>query len=615
MMNRQMAIQEKMLFYQMDPLGPETWMEDHIRIAVPNPFTGQPTWTYLGELPDIPHPITGKSYKEFWEWQKINIIRPSHVKNENGVYTFHTIALSTPRGQGKTFIIGFMILYRFLTMARQKILLGSNSVGQSKFSMYETLQELIRNSPKLLQIITPDNIKEKEIKLTNHRGETTNIIRTVSTSTGIMSNATAFNFTEFFQQRPDAPFFHQLNSSRRGIVNSMMYIDSTVSEEDHTLYKLYESSPTKNNTNPGVFFFYDYSADGDIKDYRNPSMTQAELDSFRDSMPPTEFRMLFLNRWNDGAGQLFKPEHIMAMRYVGVNGIEGDHQGMVETCRRIHELKMAEEDDGVDNTELINAFTMDLMPLSYQLQEDGHPRMATVTEVRALCDHYDSDCAILVGADRADPLKDDITLGARTIMTVTLKLLPGSRSNPSLHLSETKKDNSKVKYLYLNAALIHVATNELDDIKFYLDSVLDHYGRVDMLCSERWGMSELVKFCEDSEIEFELVSPTYAVQRSSFNTLYTLVRTGRLKSPPIAVPGYRKEDILVEELSSFRHDSKKKWYGSPTKASNNKPQDDSVFAEALGIYGGRELTPDDFEPVQQHSIFQGWFPEKTIGNY
>ena len=610
----QKSLREMISYWQNDPDGPVDWMERHIKIAIPDPFTGIPRWTYLGDLPGEPHPITGKSWQDFWEWQKSEIIKPALEKGENGIYKYHTICLSTPRGQGKSYMCCFLILYRFFTMPRQKILLGSNSMGQAKFSMYETMQELIRNSPRLLAIIGPENIKEKEIRLVNARGEVTNIIRTISTSTGVLSNISALSFSEFFQQRPDAPFFHQLNSSRRGIVNSQAYIDSTVSSEDHTLHKLYESSFLRKNTNPGVFFYYDYSEKGDIRDYRLPSMTQAELDNFKDSMPPAEFRMLFLNRWEDGAGQLFSPKHIMAMKYIGVSGVLHNHQSIVDNCNRIKELEATQENDSlVDNTELINSFQRELIPLKYTLIENNLPKMMTVDEAKAICNEHDSDCAVIVGIDRADPLKSDTTEGARTMMTTILKLLPGSRLSPNMHLAG--KEGDLVKYLYFVADVKHIETNELDDIKHHLDLILNRFGRINMLCSERWGMSEILTFLEDSEVDFELVSPTYAVQRSSFNTLYSLIRMGLIKCPKLAVPGFVKDDILDEELSVFRHDAIKKFYGSPSKKSKHKPQDDEVFSLALGIYGGRGLTPIDFEPMQDTQVWKGWFPESTMGRY
>lgn len=604
-------MKRQMYFWQTDPLGPKDWMEKHICVAVPSFKTGISRYVSLGELSDEPHPITGRDYKAFWEWQCENVITPMHERDGTGFYKYRTIVLVTQRGVSKTFMNAFSLLYRFYTMPRQRILLGSNSVSQSKFSMYDTLTDIIRNSPKLMAILGPENIREKDIVLRNSRGEQVSLIRTVSSSTGILSNLTAVNFTEFFQQRPDAPFFSELDSSRRGIVNSMMYVDSTVSTKNHQLYKLYEASPLRKNTDPSIFFFYSFSKKGLSDDYVNPSMTQSEIDSFRAKMPPTEFRKLFLNLWSDDDASWFNPALIKAMSYIGHSGHLGQHQKIKQACKKIVELETDENDNPYHtNQTMIKDIEEDLMPIPYSLEESGHPAMATIEDLNKLSDLYDTDFAILCGSDRADMLKDDITLGARTIFTAVAKGLPGSRSNPEMHLTD-----GKVKYIYFLVHLAHVETSELADIQFQLDLLIQEYGVVKTLCSERWGMSEILTYCEENEIEVELVSPTNQVQRSSFNELYSLVSTGYFKTPVVHVAGYEEDNILREEMLSFRHFADKKFYGSETKSSSSKPQDDVMFSLALCIYGGRTITPDDFGLDAGPGFFGFFIPQKNIGNY
>ena len=105
-------------------------------------------------------------------------------------------------------------------------------------------------------------------------------------------------------------------------------------------------------------------------------------------------------------------------------------------------------------------------------------------------------------------------------------------------------------------------------------------------------------------ISLELISPTYEKQRAGFNPLYTAIKTGFFKAPKLAVEGTREDSILEEEMFAFRHDAFKKWYGSPTKRSQHGIQDDTIFSLAWGVYGLREVTPDQFE-AHTGDVFMG----------
>jgi hypothetical protein len=103
-------------------------------------------------------------------------------------------------------------------------------------------------------------------------------------------------------------------------------------------------------------------------------------------------------------------------------------------------------------------------------------------------------------------------------------------------------------------------------------------------------------WCEDLGIDLELSFPTYAKQNAAFTELYTVVSTGRLKSPVIHVQGSKGGDILREEMLTFDQDTEKKWFGSPEKRLSTGVQDDVVYSVAWNIWGGRHLTVADFRP-------------------
>jgi hypothetical protein len=213
----------------------------------------------------------------------------------------------------------------------------------------------------------------------------------------------------------------------------------------------------------------------------------------------------------------------------------------------------------------------------------------------------------------ADSLKDDKTIGARSILTAVIKLLPGSRSNPMMHVDA---EEGKLDYRYFLVYLKHLIGSTIDEVKFELDILLQTYGKIHTLCSERYGMADIMAYADEHEISVELVATTFAVQRQAFNELHLAARFGRLKAPMVPVPGYESDNVFTEELAVFTYESTKKFYGSPTKRLKEGVQDDSVFSLGMCIYGARETTPDDFG-LYGGDDFWGVFVEgeKTVGDY
>lgn len=614
-------IQEKIRFYQSHPLGAEQWIEDHVCAAITDVNTGMLRWCPIGELPDDKHPVTGRSYKQMWDWQKENIIRPATERDEDGFLKYHTVVTCTPRGEGKSYLTVLLILWRFFTQPRQLIILGANSKDQSRFALAQIIEELIINSPKLLAILGRENIREKEIRLRDSDGNIKSTIRAVSAFTGIYSNITSFAFSEIFDMT-NPKFYYQLDSSRRNIPNAQGYIDSTVSEKGHVLHKLYESSPLVTGADPGILFVYRFSEEARQEDYLHPFNTQKQLDSFRTKFTAQEFAKYFKNTWDIIDTTVFSPAMIEAMKYIGHQGDLGRHDNVMQVCRSITKLrKQLKSDKSLfpeDHRAIldqIKSLKSDLTPVPYKLADGFHPMHATSSDLSLLSDIYDTNWAVGVGLDLADPLKDDLTEGARSILTCIAKGLPGSRSNPDMHLTPDGEEK-KVRYIYFLLHLAHIETNEIADVQFVLDDLLYEFGTLQTLCCERWGAAELRAFCEENQISLELISPTYEKQRTGFNMLYNVVRTGYFKAPLVVVPGSEEGNILDEEMSAFRHDAFKKWYGSYTKANPKGIQDDVMFSLNWGLFGMRHLTPDDFGSGNGE-VFMGTVVsgDGLVGNY
>lgn len=604
---------DRLQFYQFHPLGAETWIEDHLYANLLDFRTGKERWMRLGELPYEEHPVTGRSYREMWENQKKFFIRPAVARDERGMLVHHTVVNCQPRGEGKSFQTVMLILWRFFCIPGQTIILGANSASQSRFALYDIIKKMILNSPQCLEILGRDNIKEKHVALTNSHGDVMSRIIAVSAFTGIYSNITGFGFSEIFDMK-NPKFYYQLDSSRRNIPNAQGYIDSTVSTKDHILYTLYENSPLRHNEDDGIMYMYRFSSEGDWKDFWHPMMTEKQLNSFRSKFTQAEFARYFKNTWTLVDTTVFTRAMTMAQKYLGVNGVIGNQAELLQKCQQIALLEEQQEEDiTLDNRSETQLIRDQLFPIPFSLVEDGHPKCITMDELANLTEIYDTNWAIGVGGDLADPLKDDATKGARTILSFIVKGLPGSRTNPSLHLEQ----KGVVKYIYFLIHLVHIEDNEPVEIQHQMELFLAEFGVINVFCSERWGAGELRKFCEEKDIEIELISPTYERQRTAFNNFYRLSHSGYFKIPRTVVQGSESSDIVTEEQHAFRHDALAKWYGSETKGVPTGVQDDAMFSIGWGLFGLRELTPDDFMPFDRNNIFMGMTMENKdlTGSY
>ena len=600
--------------YRNGGVGFGLWCEDHIHLAIYKPGESIPKWTPICDFSTEVNPETGRSWKDIWENQKV--VAEQALTMVDGKFIYRLIVLCWMRGEGKSLFACLVQLWKFFCFPRQQIMLGANSRDQVKFVHFDIMKDIILNSPRLVQIVGRRNVQEKEIRLKDAKGNVGSFIRSISSFSGIVSNVTGYTFSEMFDMK-NPKFFVQIDGSIRNIPNALGVIDSTVSEKTHILYKLWKTY--ERNEDPHLYFSHRQSAEADYRDFWNPQMTQTQLDSYNAKFPEAEFARYFRNTWESGSSKLFTAELVDAAHYLGVDGTLGMHNTVVKVLKQQNATKAVYKkrlkgEMPTHTTAQISQHT-NLIPVEdvYTLNDGSlHPRMADISELERLGKLYDTDWAILSGIDRADPLKIDKMRGAKTIVTIVAKGLPNSKSNPDLYF----EDSEIQKYMYFLIHLKHVESNELDHIKEVIKSAIDEYDGVDSLCSERWGMWDVGKWCESNEIIFSPYSPTYDTQRSMFTELYTLFKTGLIKTPHIFVPGVKGDDLFVEEATMFDHNPFKKSYGSPEKGEKFGVQDDMMFALAHCISGGKMLGLDDFRPRRDVMYFGEMYqPKGNAGVY
>jgi len=611
--------------------GMIAWCNENVRVSIHPVGEGIPKWVLMGNLPDTPHPDTGRSYKSMWEMQQ-EILKDA-LRMEDNRFIHKLIVLCWQRGDGKSLLVCLIVLWKFFNWPRQQIVLGANSASQVRFVHYDIIRDIILNSPRLLSKIGRKNIKEKEIVIVDKVHKRQSIIRAISSFSGIMSNISAYSFSEMFDMK-NPKFFVQIDGSTRNIPNAIGLIDSTVSEKSHVLYRLYETHKKKKD--PTLFFSYRYSTKGESKDFFNPNMTQQQLDSYREKFPFGEFERYFKNLWSAGAERVFTDEIIEASNYIGVDKQVNVHHSLMEIINNKHRLMRQEQKiirrdadpelDEVKNPKITSQLLSQhehlyddmekrLWPVSdiYELRDkmSGKPAMATIDDLNKLSEIYDTDWAILTGMDRADPMK--LRTPARTIVVALAKGLMGSRTNPF-----PVDESEAPRYIYVLLHLANIEDHSIEVVQDTLIAVKNEFDGIDSFGTERWGAVDLVTWCSDNNISNHIYYPTYSRQRTMFTELFLAYKHGRFKTPPVWVRVNKDDDILKEEIEVFDHNpaATQGKFGSPEKRDKYGRQDDCMFALGSAVYGGLSLGVEAFRERKGMKSF-GFFYSDTglMGDY
>ena len=595
------------------------WASENVCVPIYPPGSPTAAWTLLKDLPTEKHVDTKKSYMTMWIKQQ-NMCRQA-LKMVDGRFLYRLIVLCWQRGEGKSLLACLIQLWKFFNFPRQQIMLGANSRDQVKFVHYDIMRDIIQNSPNLLQAVGKRNIQEKEIRLKGQDGQVRSLIRSISSFSGIVSNITGYTFSEIFDMKKPR-FFVQLDGSIRNMPNALGVIDSTVSDKTHVLYQLYENFITKKTKT--VYFDYRCSKTGDIDDYMNPHMTTDQLEDYKSKFPFGEFERYFLNTWEAGRTQIFSNAMIAATRIIAVNDGFLNNEQIQNACqRRIDILDSVDgnKEKGFD-TDFLHQQIQDIDRRFKYIDEhasidpmQGYP--VTFDMLNAMTELFDTDWSILCGLDMGDPLA--IRGQARTVLSVIAKGLVGSRSNPLMaRLSEAVP-----KYFYVLMHVQNIENHSVNGMKEALDLIDTEYDGIDVLCSERWGAWDMGGWCEERAIKFEPIYPNYDRQKAAFKEFYVCCKEGRFKAPYVPVQGSRKDDILREEMGAFDHWTKSPdpattsyMFGSREKFERGGIQDDVVYATGWALYGGRDLSVDDFRLRRSGSGFGFFAPQEgLLGKY
>ncbi|MBW1710604.1 MAG: hypothetical protein JRJ73_12085 [Deltaproteobacteria bacterium] len=593
------------------------WVEENVRFSIASPGSDVKVWLPVSEFPD--------SYKELWKHQQEHLIIPG-LEVINGEFKYRLIIMMWPRGEGKSVLAKLITLWKFFCFPESSLILGANSLGQSRFHHFDEMIKTISNSPKLLMRIGANNLKQKQIELREKNGKVVSFIRPVSSFSGIYSGCSGYVFNEF-HQASNFKFFTEIDSSMRGVKNGLGVIDTTVAPKHHILYRLYQT--WLKGSDPYLFYSY-RTISGKASELWNPAIDQKYLDSQKERLPFGEYERFFINSWSAGAERVFTDDMIEASNFIGIDKQVNVHPALMEIIESKNKLIRQEQKiirraadpelDEVKNPEIVSQLEsqhagrfeeMDrrLWAVSdvYELRDkmSGKPAMATADDLNKLSEVYDTEWAILAGMDRADPMKT--RTAAKTIVVAVAKGLMGSRTNP-FPVDEAEAP----RYLYCLLHLANIEDHSVEAVQDTLIAIKTEFDGIDSFGTERWGAVDLVNWCDDSKISAHIYYPTYSRQRTMFTELFLAYKNGRFKTPPVWVRGNKEDDILKEEVGVFDHNpaATQGKFGSPEKREKYGRQDDCMFALGSAIYGGLSLGVETFRKRKGMKSF-GFFYSDT----
>ena len=579
--------------------GPDGWY--HYDVTKAYPFNGEGViqWIKDKQIMRMDKRLNKWVPIKLWKYQ-LDFIKEAFKLKHDGDYQHSMIVACWERGEGKTFLIMLLFLFRFFNRYGEIINLSGLSKDQSSFAHYDLAKTTILNTPSLND--TPGlEVKEKEIALKKGPNDNVCVLKAIPTSTGLLPGTTCAVFTELHKLK-DRQFFIDLWTSIRATPNAMVLIDTTVAAKGHTVYSLWDSWCKKDD--PLLFFSHKQD------DIRNPETTAEQLASFRKHMLPFEYNRYFRNRWEDAVGGLFTPSSIKKTKYIGIK-VDG-----IDIYGTSDELDVA-IDELIDTEGQQNLYA-----------KTGITDKSVNNKIEHVRDRLIKvDDLYSMPATREDKERIETIMGGP--MTIGLGLdrskLVGSIPDRTVLvcIGKVQIDYNTAYYFILD---IFIPTKPTS--MFLQNKLIEwetQYGYIDKVASEEYQSQDFHLWCEEHGYESEFCSPTFKKQEEIFTRLFELVKEGYFKRPEIPYyvddegnlhQGYsNKSDILDDELKAFIHDGDRRFFGAPEKRKKGAIKDDTIYSIGWGTSACQTESMGEFMKGGDNCIATMEEPDDTIGDY
>lgn len=610
--------------YKQGAVGMIRWAEENVHVLVKQRGK-EDQYMLLGALPDGEDEF-GRSFKGMWEEQKKEI-RIALETDDNGVFVRNLVVFCWPRGEGKSFVVILIGGWFFFNFPYITIKMSANSIDQADELHFGELRRLIENSPKLYELVGEKGITEEEIRITKGKKGKFNSVSILSTKSGLASNSKVITQSEAFEMNDGGKFFAKWYGSLRNTPNALGLMDTTVAPEGHwvkeNVYKAYLDNP-----DGLIYFSYRGNKGAKIENYWNPNSREKELAAFKRALGEKEFKRFFENLWDGDDEGVVSAEDREVMGYIGLDGVfPADNQKTREIIRRHAHLMEQEESMGAKFNQPTNAGYFEapsellaeksrrLKPIETIInlgwddttrleatiphgQSVLHtPARADLAALNELGRILNTDFALLVGVDMADPEKLTERTMARTVVSWVAKGLVGSKS-----VARHQRGGGRADYFYALLGLALIPESMPHHIVEVIKGLKKVFGSIEMVGAETYGMSTVKAWCEDPQVSIpvKLHSASLVYQETEQDELVRALQDGRFKAPRIPIPGSRYGDILREELEflDMERVGNAKKYFSREKFKKGGVQDDTFKSIGAAIGGGMEITAAKFPSVR-----------------
>lgn len=558
----------------------------------------------LASLPENKNPLTGRSYADFWRWQKSILIEALEM-NAAGLFKHNIVCLSWMRGESKSWVAVLILLWRLTAMPRQKLFFAASTLAQTSFVHSEVAKSIIRDC-RLINIVKERNLKGDEIALTKESGETVSYVKTISSGQGIFSNLDAFSVSEVFQSRPPFTFLGQLIGSGRNVPNFFAVVESVIGDRANIINTWLDKH--RKGTMPGLYMSYRCSPFADQKDFKHPNMSDQALAALREATP-FAFEQHFQNL-PDHASSGFVPSVVIsAMDCVKIDGKRDDHALMV-TLKKIEEINLQildlqqngkESFDQVAEVESLESRITHLTDIIGMSRPGEVPGPDTILKLEDL---FDTHFATVAGIDLADPqfntAGEEKLSTSRSILSLVLKGNIGSRS-----ASYDSPIHKSPQWIYIIIGVFVTNKNSTDETKALLSTINETIG-LDKVGMEKHASADIASFCKAEGIPHLVINPTAKYVLDIMSTVHGLLHGQRIKAPRFMQLGsLGNDDLLREEISYFaatQTDKGNYEFHSKEKKSKKKNavQDDAIFATAAAIFAARDISADSLDGIKPY---------------
>lgn len=216
-----------------------------------------------------------------------------------------TIVFCWPRRHGKTVVVAFIILWRFLTRQNETVALVANSKQQTIDTCFRTIRAALERTP-----YTRDLIQAGAVEVTS------DVVRYPAVNNSISgypnSPASLYGLKLSIAQVPelhaarDPETLNILAGSTLDRADGLVLIDSTVGARNSPLWTLWQA---RKQGEPGIHFSYITYPDLETAAAQGPGwISVPALRTLAATMLPALFAQQHLNQWQASESALFPPD-------------------------------------------------------------------------------------------------------------------------------------------------------------------------------------------------------------------------------------------------------------------------------------------------------------------